>query len=279
MRRNFRILMIPVALGLSVLGALQFWHGIQGFFGAEPVATVVNDKRLTAIENAASEFQTLAQGAAQSGQPPRQSDPKVKPLLDAVFDTSILNTAAPLPHSDIQNVNEWSLRVLNIGAVYILAGTGYTDFSKLSNVGAAEQPKLREKIDGNTVAFAPEMGRYLDAQLDVMRALIWGVTADMSANPDNFKSEKSFNAVGQLRAGLVKMLVGFVTTLPIDGLSDQWRRDRIPVLTAIAPKAAAFLLPDQRKSVHDISIQVAQEISDPAVKNGLIAFASALSSN
>jgi hypothetical protein len=268
--------MIPVALGLVVLGAIQFWHGVQAFSGSASAAFVVDDKKLTAIKNSASEFLKLAEGAAQSGRPPRQSDPKVKPLLDAVFDTSILNTGRPLPFSDIQHVNEWSLQVLTVGAVYFLAVTGYTDLSKLAGVEAAEQQKVIKKINENTAAFAPEMGRYIDAQLAITRALIWGVTTEISANPDNFKSQKSQNGLANIRAGVVKTLVGCVTTLPIEGLGDDWRRDRIPALTAIAPNAATFLLPDQRKSVHDASLEVAERITDPAVKSALTAFASAV---
>ena len=40
-------------------------------------------------------------------------------------------------------------------------------------------------------------------------------------------------------------------------------------LTAVAPKVVAFLLPDQRKTVSDTAVQVAAQMTDAAVKNGL----------
>jgi hypothetical protein len=272
MSRSFRMAMLPVAAVLFVLGAFQLWHGIQGFSGPGP-ATVVTDDKLAAIKTAASEFQALAQGSEKSGQPPRQTDPKAKPLLDTVLDTSILDNAEALPPSDIANVNEWMLQVLNVGEVYIFAGTGYADFSKIANLDSAQQQKLQTQVTANTATYAPEIGRYYDTQLAVMRALVWAVDAEMSADPNKYSSTKSQNGISQLRAGLVKTLVGVVTTFPTDGLTDSWRRDRLTALMAMAPKAAAFLLPDQRKTVHDITVEVARGMTDTAVQSGLNAFA------
>ncbi|MBV9862035.1 MAG: hypothetical protein JO267_07790 [Alphaproteobacteria bacterium] len=218
----------------------------------------------------------MAAGSETSGQPPRQSDPKVAALLNIVFDTSALNLNTPLPFSDLNNVNDWLLQVLNAGSVYILAGTGYTDFSKIVSLGGPAQEALQQKVAANTVAFAPEMGRYVDSQLNVMQALIMIVTADMAADPQKLTGAMQQKGVADMRQGLVTTLVGAITMLPTDGLSDDWRRERLPALAAVAPKAAAFLLPDQRKTVHDISLQVAQTMSDAAVKDGLTAFAQAV---
>jgi hypothetical protein len=72
---------------------------------------------------------------------------------------------------------------------------------------------------------------------------------------------------------VVQTLTGVLTTFLTDGLSDGWRRERLGALTAISPKVVAFLLPDQRKTVHDTAVQVAAQMTDTTVKNGLNAFA------
>jgi hypothetical protein len=274
--RVVRLLIGAGALVVAVLGAMQAWHGLRGVVGVGSTPTVVDNGRL-AIKQAAGDFLALAKGSETSGQPPRQTDPKVKGLLDTVFDTTVLETEQPLPRADMNNTNEWMMQVLSVGVVYILAGTGYADFSKLDNLDQAAQQTLQQQVAKNTVAFAPEMGRYLDAQVAVFGALVWSVSADMAAVPDNFKSAQSQDGVSKMRSGLVNTLTGVLTTLPTDGLNEDWRQQRIPALAAVAPKAAAFLLPDQRKAVHDVALQVAGQMTDASVKNGLTAFAQAIS--
>lgn len=246
-----------------------------GGLGAD--AAGVDAAKIAAVKKAASDFAALAKGSETSGQPPRESDPKVKPLLDTVFDTSALSTAQPLPRSDVGNMSEWLLQIVSVGSVYLLAGTGYADFNKLASLDQAAQQKLQQQVTKNTVAFAPEMGLYFDAQLGVTGALVWTVSSDMAANPANFKSQQSQGGIAQMRGGLVNTLTGVITTLPTDGLSDAWRHDRVSALSAIAPKAAAFLAPDQRTSLHDVALQVAAQMTDATVKSGLTDFAQTIS--
>ncbi|HZT86750.1 MAG TPA: hypothetical protein VFA12_02195 [Stellaceae bacterium] len=249
---------------------------LVGGLAADAAAAGFDAAKLAAVKKAASDFQALAKGSATSGKPPRETDPKAKALLAAVFDTSVLDTPQPLPASEVGNLSEWLLHVVQVGGVYILAGTGQADFSQLSKLDQAAQQKLQRQIIQNTIAFAPEMGWYFDGQLGVTRTLIWSVSADMAAHPDNAKSAQAQRGIAQMRAGLVNTLTGVLTTLPTNGLSDEWRRARLPAMAALAPKAAAFLLPDQRRSVHDTALQVAGQMGDPEVKKGLTAFAQAV---
>jgi hypothetical protein len=270
-----RIVRVVIALGglaLAVAGAMQFWHGFRGLT-ADDHATVVTDARLTAIKQAAGDFLTIAKGSETSGQPPRASDPKVKALLDTVFDVTVLNTAQPLPRGDLDNLNEWMSQGLRVATVYIFADTGYTEFSQVAKLDTEAQQKLAQQVAHNTVAFAPEMGRYLDAQLYILGATAWCVSADMTSEPDEYKSTQAQNGLGKIRNGVVQTLTGTLTTLLTEGLNDAWRRDRLAALTAIAPKVVALLLPDQRKTVHDTAVQVAAQMTDATVKNGLNAFA------
>jgi len=80
----------------------------------------------------------------------------------------------------------------------------------------------------------------------------------------------------QVRAGAAQTLNGFVTSFPNAGLTDAWRRERIAVLTAAAPRAAKFLLPEQAAELRESTIKVADGMKDPAVKTGLTAFADTL---
>jgi hypothetical protein len=270
-----RIVRVVIALGglaLVVAGASQFWHGLRGLVAGDH-ATVVTDARLTAIRQAADDFLTIAKGSETSGQPPRESDPKVEALLVTVFDTTALNAAQPLPRGDLDNLNEWLSQALRVATVYIFAGTGYTEFSQVGKLDPAAQQKLGQRVAHNTVTFAPEVGRYIDAQLYILGATALCVSADMTSEPDEYKSTQEQNGLGKIRNGVVQTLSGVLTTLPMDELSDTWRRDRIGVLTAIAPKVVAFLLPDQRKTVHDTAVQVAAQMTDATVKNGLSDFA------
>jgi len=272
--RVSRLLLGVVGLVMAVFGAMQFWHGYRDLTGSPP--SVVTDDRLARIKQAADDFVGLAKGYETTGEAPRASDPKAKPLIDAVFDTSALNTPQPLPHADQQNIAEWLSQVLKVGSVYIFAGTGYTDYSKIAGADAAAQQKLQRQFEKNTVAFAPEIGRYLDAQLNVVGALIWSVAGDIAADPERAKADRTQKGLDQMRNGTVTTLNGAVAMFATDGLSDDWRRARLAPLTAVAPKAAAFLLPDQRKTVHDAALQIAARMTDPSVKSGLAAFAEAV---
>jgi hypothetical protein len=58
---------------------------------------------------AADDFVALAKDSATTGVVPRETDPEVKKLLDAVFDTSVLQSGPVQPMSEIQPINDWNL--------------------------------------------------------------------------------------------------------------------------------------------------------------------------
>lgn len=76
---------------------------------------------------------------------------------------------------------------------------------------------------------------------------------------------------------MTQTLIGVVTSFPAPGLDVGWIRDREAALMAIAPTAARFLEEDSRKKIADAARQVADTMSDQAVKDGLTAFAKAIS--
>ena len=160
--------------------------------------------------------------------------------------------------------------MLKVGLVYILAGTGIVDISKLPNT-----LEITQKINYNTVEFAPEMGRYFDAQLRIEAAVMDTVSAFIAgASQAQIEQPNVKSGVAKIRAGATQTIYGALTTLPVEGLSDTWRRDRLPALAAVAPIAAHFLLADQARSLSAAATETAGRMTDPAVKGALMLFAS-----
>lgn len=79
-----------------------------------------------------------------------------------------------------------------------------------------------------------------------------------------------------MRAGFTQTVDGVLTTLLTDGLTENWRREHVIVLTAIAPKAVRFLLPDQLQALRQRATEVAGHMVEQNVKSGLMSFAGVL---
>jgi hypothetical protein len=255
MRRSWSIIVALIALALSTIGA-----------------TALDAGKIAAINTAAEQFLALAKDSASTGRPPRQSDPAVKPLLDTVFDTAEIQGGPALPIAALDSLNTWNFAVVRVGLVYILSGTGIADITKLPNT-----PEMAQKINHNTVEFAPEMGRYFDAQLRVEGAVIDATLGFLAtASKTQLEQPNLRGGLAKMRSGATTTIYGALTTLPVEGLTDSWRRERLAVLAAIAPKAAQFVLDDQARTLSKTATEVADVMSDPAVKAALTSFAATL---
>jgi len=250
------------------------WIAVFAASGGAAAAANFDPAQIAAIDKAADAFAALGKDAYKTGEPPRQSDPAAKKLLDVIFGTSGLNAGAtPVPFEQIDALNDWASRIVKTGMIYVFAGTGIADIAKLQDLN----PKVPEQIAKNTTAFALEIGRFYDAQLSVSRAEIDAVAAEMAAHPDKFASAGAAAGLARMQGGMTQTLVGVVTTFPVPGLEPGWMRERELALIAIAPSAAGFLEPDSRKQIRDAAMQVADTMTDQAVKDGLIAFAKTIS--
>lgn len=229
------------------------------------------DTKVEAITKAADAFVALAKGSAETGEAPRESDPAAKPLLDLVWDTSSLQNGPVQPMSELEVLNAWNLDVVRVGLVYILAGTGVT------NIGALTQtPEVLARVDANTVKYAPEMGHYIDAQLHLQAALIDTISSHMATASQSDLDKANFKSgLAQFRSGVAGTISGAITTFPNEGLTDDWRRERLAALTAIGPKATKFLIPGDLQALHDAATEVAGQMNDPEVKAGLTSLAAA----
>ncbi|HEV2186307.1 MAG TPA: hypothetical protein VGR70_03820 [Stellaceae bacterium] len=257
MRRFIRALWVIVLVGGGVDVAAA-----AGFDAA----------KIADIKKAGEAFQALGKNAYQTGQPPRQSDPAVAKLLDTIFDTSALNGPPPVTFAQFLDVNNWLMQVVNTGLIYVTAGTGIADLGSLQGVTAKQQAQM----NANVIAYAPEMGRYYDAQLGVSKVEIDLVNVELAAHPDDYKTGNRAQGIGKMRSGLAQTLEGVIETFQLSGVDPAWLRDRLPPLAALAPTAAKFLLPDQKQQVHDLAVTVAAASSDNAIKTGLNSVAQAL---
>ena len=158
-----------------------------------------------------------------------------------MFDTADIESGGVFPMSELQNLNARTLAALKVGLIYTLAGSGFSDLNSLPN-----DAETAKKINQNAVLFAPEMGRYFDAELRLSAAIMDTVSSYMSTASQGELDRPNFKSgVGQMRAGYTQLVNGVLTTLPTPGLAEEWRRSRLAVLLATAPRAARFFLPEQ----------------------------------
>jgi hypothetical protein len=189
-----------------------------------------------------------------------------------VLDTTEIQSGPAQPMSALSDLGKWSLAVLKVGLVYTFAGSGVTDVAAIPN-----DPEVIKTINANAAKFAPEMGRYFDAQMWLQGAVMDTVTVYLSsASQSELDRPNIKSGVAQIRSGNTQSINGVITSLNADGVADTWRRDRVAVLAAIAPKAAKFLFPDDLRVLSGSAIAVAGELSDPDLKAALTSVAAAL---
>ena len=75
--------------------------------------------------------------------------------------------------ADLGALADWGSAMFRVGYVYILAGTGVAD---LANV--PDDPKVLARAQRNVAAYAPEIGRFLDAELAAYGAMAKLVKTD-----------------------------------------------------------------------------------------------------
>jgi hypothetical protein len=220
-----------------------------------------------AAHKAADQFAALAQASATSGQVPRQTDAAAGPLLDAVFNTAVLQGA---PSSDdLDAVNDWLMSAVKVGQTYILAGTGLTD-----SAGANAQAQAR--IGQNVVSFLPECGRFLDAELAIEGADASDVAQYLAKNPDAPKDATKTPGLDKARAGIAETAQGVITTVAGTGLPNDWREARARSLIAFAPHAGGFLDAAQKQALSTAATQAAAVSDDAQLAALLNQFAAAI---
>jgi hypothetical protein len=220
-----------------------------------------------AARKAASQFSALSAGSEKSGKPPRDNDPKIKGLLDVVYDTRDIDKTKSVPAQGLQSLSQRMATGTQVALVYMLAGTGLTDLSQ-----AANDPAVGDRVNLNTIEFAPEMGRYFDFQLKVQGGVIDAVANRIAtAKPEDLKRMEA--GIAEIRAGSQRTVSGVIETLALNGLTEEWRKERMPALLAVAPKLTKFLQPPQKEQLRALSVECANVMDDASVKKDLLTFA------
>jgi hypothetical protein len=250
---------------------LQFLavFAILGMLAGTAGAQTLDQAKVAGITKAADGFVALAKDSRTSGKPPRQTDAAAKPLLDTVFDTKAIEGGKPLPWSDLKLLEQWNVALTKVGLVYYLAGTGAADLQ-----AASKDPATIAKATQNIVAFAPEYGRYLDAQLRVHSALIdVALTQIATATPEQAKEQEFRRTLHRISGATAEALTGAIDGMALEGMTDAWLLGRVVTMLDITPRAAKFMAPDDRERVQTAAVAVAQRVKNTDVQSGLNAVA------
>lgn len=229
-----------------------------------PARALVDEGGVNAAKAAADEILRRAEGSAKSGVMPRRSDPAVARLLDQVFDQAALGTGI-VPISKVGPIGELARNGNRVGLAYILAGTGRDDAS------GADQETL-QRVDRNTVTFAPEIGQFTDFQLGTTQKMAQSALDFIAgATPQALDQPKVKSGLAQMRSGFAQTVGGVLKTITIRDLTPDWKAQRVSALEGIADTAARFLEAPQKASVKALADEVANTV-DPALKPRVQAF-------
>lgn len=218
--------------------------------------------RMSAVVNAAEAFLAASRHAPMTGAPPRQNDPAIDPLLATLLGVSDL-AAEPLPGNEVDEAMRWLKIGDRIGAVYLLAGTGFDDFAKVPHTEQTQQ-----QMRANVVAFAGEIGRYLDFQLTLLAAI---ANAQMRVTATDSEVARD-----DTRALLSQAMRSSFIALVYDGLSDNWRMNRLTTLARTAPVAARFLSRNEAQAVREQALQTVDYFKEPMVRERVREIAQAI---
>jgi hypothetical protein len=258
--------LIPFRLLLALLAVAGMLMGLLP-------AAAYDAAKLTAAKIAAAAFASAAQNSEKTGNAPRESDPAARRLLEAVFDARDLNDGQTVPPQALTALGERMMAGVKVGIVYMLAGTGASD---LKQIGA--DPDGADKVNLNVVKFAPEIGRFFDFQLRIQGAVVDAVLGRLAtAKPEELARPNFQSGLAHIRQGSARTVSGVIETLAVKGLSDEWRRARMPALVAMGPRLAKFLQADQKQQLKELALARADEMDDAQVKSDLQTFARTVS--
>lgn len=226
----------------------------------EIVTLKLDTARTAAIARAIETFLAASQNSARSGQAPRQTDQAIDNQLSIIFGASDL-AAEPLAPAEIDKALAWLKAADRVGAVYLLAGTGFDDFATVPRTDA-----IQKRLRANVVTFDNEFGRYADFQMIVLAAV---ANAQMRAMTGTKASgwNGTIEASGdEVRAQLSQAMRSNFIALVYDGHNDAWRMARLTALGRAAPVAAKFLTREEAAAVRELALRTVGYFRDAAVQ-------------
>lgn len=231
----------------------NYWDGWtpRVSLAGEIVTFKLDAARTAAINDALDTFLTASRDSHRTGNVPRQTDQSIDKALAVIFGASDLATE-PLAPGEIEPALAWLKTADRVGGTYLLAGTGYDDFTRVPQNGA-----IQRRLRGNVVVFADEFGRYEDFQLMLLAA----VASALMRTP----GAEQTTAV-EIRAQLAQAMKSNFVALVYDGHNDHWRLARLRSLSRTAPVAAKFLTREDIQAVRDVALQTVDYFKDTTVR-------------
>ncbi|MFZ2006738.1 MAG: retroviral-like aspartic protease family protein [Stellaceae bacterium] len=222
-------------------------------FAAPALAASLSADQIVAIDKAADAFLAKAVEAKKTGMVPRQSDPAVAALLDTVFDTGALNHGT-IDYADQKNLIHWLTRLTAVGGVYVKAAHAAHD----------------------TGLFAAEIGRFFDASVAVLQAMIDSQVAELAAHPEVKLSAADQQGLAKMRAETATAVGTLIDLMMGPGVTTIWVHDRAAALTAAAPSLGRFLTTEQLAHLRATVIQLGARMHDKPTRRALDGLAVAL---
>lgn len=226
----------------------------------EIVALKLDAARMTTVDEAIQTFLASSGSSHRTGTVPRQTDQAIDKALAVIFGASDL-AAEPLAPTEIDQALGWLKAADRVGAIYLLAGTGYDDFAKVPQSAA-----LQRRMRGNVIAFADEFGRYADFQMVLLAAVANAQMRAAGTASTPAKARASTANADETRAQLTQAMKSGFIALVYDGHNDGWRMARLTALGRTAPVAAKFLSKDDAKALRDLALQTVDYFKDPTVR-------------
>ena len=186
---------------------------------------------------AGARFKEIAAPARRAGHLAHQTDPSVRALLDAVFNTR--NAAGDAPrYEDVVPLLTWFLVINETFIDYLFTGTdvyGTNPFEQVHN-----NPRTIQQVGQNTQQYALEVGRSVDAEADLLRVLSDIFTTRLADNPLKMTEEQrtAFDTYRDLYGKTMVFLMSTSFELPFN---DGWRQERLARLEAASHNAPALL--------------------------------------
>ena len=199
-----------------------------------------------------------------AGEPPRQTDPAAAPSIDAVFNIAIIPTAPSVSQEGA--IMDWIQSAQRVGNLYVYAG------SEVPGSPNEITTAMVLRSQRNVLIYAPEVGRYFDALIDLdekMDAIFLKVLSD----PEKYSlNGTGRDGIAKGAAGTTLILTKILGAMAMPGMSDDWRRGRMGALREAAQDSAKLLSSEQRSSVRAAAETAENATTDQDLKNQLISF-------
>jgi hypothetical protein len=225
---------------------------------------------------AADKFVQLA--AATPNAPPRASDPAAGPLLDTVFNTQALQGPTP-SFDDLDALNAWLEANLRVGQVYMFAGVNPAEAHSVAadvNALSAETPRALQ-VGRNMVAYAPEVGRFMDAELAIAGTEVAVTQAYITAHPDApTRSPEMAQGIDRMRSGFTETALGVIQSVSTSDVPNDWREARAQALIGFATRAAPSLTDAQKQQLASAANDTAAGANEPQLAQLLKQFAATI---